>query len=641
MKVGECPSCRAPVEFRPGAGQIKVCEFCQTVVFRGELNLESRGKVAELTDTESPLRLNLSGRYSGTPFTVSGRIQKSNSTGLWDEWCLSFEDERTGWLAESEGEWKLLFPLSHVAPPRVESLHVLQPFSLRDKTFIVEEVGAAHTVSAQGQLPSFHAEHTYVDATGPSGAFCTLDQADGVCEAYIGTFVSLADLGFDESELSPTPRREALRHARCTECNGPLDLKAPDATQRVGCPFCGALLEVQHGALAFLELLKKPPVEPLIPLGAQGALHEPTKPQSGGPAPAPAPTWTCLAFLMRSCTVEGTKYPWQEYLLWNQRRGFRWLMHQNGHWTWLSPVAAGELAFVDGRVKCAGETFRAYQAVYATTEYVMGECYWQVRSGEVALATEFISPPNSINVDQTDHEATVTYGTLVDAAVLEKAFSLRKKLPPRKGLASAQVNQHLVKSREAWTWAVIWGLVLVGLMFVFSVMGNTDVYFNGRFEIPPQAASGSPEAQQFSEPFDIKASVPLEIIVSDRSLANSWVGVSVDLVNIQTNEVIAVYGEPSFYSGVDEGERWSEGSALVSQSTDVVEAGRYLVRVTPTFDAAHPEGFTVMVRADDTVGFCGPLLILLCLLVLPIYHSMRANEFETAKWNDSVFQASA
>ena len=81
MKVGDCPSCRAPVEFRPGAGQVKICEYCQTVVFRGEVNLESLGKVAQLVDTESPLKLGIGGRYSGTPFTVAGRVQKSNPTG--------------------------------------------------------------------------------------------------------------------------------------------------------------------------------------------------------------------------------------------------------------------------------------------------------------------------------------------------------------------------------------------------------------------------------------------------------------------------------------------------------------------------------------------------------------------------------
>ena len=41
MRVGDCPSCRAPVEFRPGAGKVKVCDYCHTVVLRGEANLES------------------------------------------------------------------------------------------------------------------------------------------------------------------------------------------------------------------------------------------------------------------------------------------------------------------------------------------------------------------------------------------------------------------------------------------------------------------------------------------------------------------------------------------------------------------------------------------------------------------------
>jgi LSD1 subclass zinc finger protein len=211
MKVGDCPSCRAPVEFRPGAGQVKVCEYCHTVVFRGEVKLESLGKVAELMDTQSPLKVGLSGRYSGTPFTVAGRIQKSNATGTWDEWFLQFEDERQGWLAESEGEWKILFPMVNVAPPKCEALQVLGSFTLRDETFVVEEKAAATTLAAEGQLPDFNREHLYVDATGPKGIFCTLDEAGGQVEAFVGSFTTLKALGFDPSDLEPTPKKEALR----------------------------------------------------------------------------------------------------------------------------------------------------------------------------------------------------------------------------------------------------------------------------------------------------------------------------------------------------------------------------------------------------------------------------------------------
>jgi LSD1 subclass zinc finger protein len=636
MKVGDCPSCRAPVEFRPGAGQVKICEYCQTVVFRGEVNLESLGKVSQLVDTESPLHLGISGRYSGTPFTVAGRIQKSNPTGTWDEWYLEFEDERQGWLAESEGEWKLLFPLTNVAAPKVGTLEVLGSFTLRDKTFVVEEKNQAETVSAEGQLPDFNRTHSYVDATGPKGVFCTLDEAGGTTEAFVGNFVTLKALGFDPNDLSPTPKRAALRQARCTQCNGPLELKAPDAARRVACPYCGALLEVQGGALNFLEMLEKPPFEPRVPLGATGKLHDPTDDKATGDAPE----WTCLAFLVRSCEVEGTRYPWDEYLLWNKVEGFRWLMHSNGHWTWLKPIPAGEVALSFRMARYGGQGFRGYQEVFAGTDYVAGECYWQVTAGERAQAREFVAPPRSINIDQTATEATFTLGAMIEGSLVEKTFGLKTKLNPAVGIAPAQVNPFSKKSSESWTFAALWAGALLVLVMAFAMIGTTDQYYSGTFSVPPGAAPGSPEAQRFSEPFEVKKSVPLEVAVKAPGLSNNWLGVSIDLVNEKTNEVISVYAEPSYYSGTTDGESWSEGSNDQTKSVDVVEAGTYVLRTTPSYEPSRATDFGVVVSADDGAGVACPLLIFLMLLLLPIYYTLRANGFETAKWNDAVFQSS-
>lgn len=634
MKVGDCPSCRAPVEFRAGAGLVKVCEYCQTVVFRGDRRLESLGKVAALVDTESPLKVGLQGRYSGTPFQVAGRVQKSNGAGTWDEWYLRFEDEREGWLAESEGEWKLLFPMANVTPPPVGDLQPLGTFTLREKAFVVEERNSAETVSAEGQLPAFNARHDYVDATGPKGVFCTLDEAGDKTEAFIGSFVTLSALGFDAAELAPTPKRAALRQARCTNCNGALELKAPDAAKRVGCPYCGALLQVQGGELSFLELLEKPPRPPKLPLGATGQLHDPTLPASSGAAP----TWTCIAHLVRSCTVEGTRYPWDEYLLWNQAEGFRWLMDSNGHWTWLRPIPAGEVELGFREAKYGGQKYRQYQSVYVTTEFVAGECYWEVRAGELAQAGEFIAPPRSVNVDLTTNEATLTCGVLVDAAELERAFKL-KPLPAPTGIAPAQLNVYAQKAGELWRWTGAWIVALVGLMLVFAAMGNSDVYYRGAFTVPPGVAAGSPEAQRFSEPFEVKQAVPLEVQVTATGLSNNWLGVSVDLVNEKTSEVVSVYAEPSYYSGVTDGERWSEGSTEQTKSTDVVEAGTWVLRTTPSFEPSRAVDYEVKVKADDGPGVC-PCFIFLLLLLAPLYYATRANGFETAKWNEAVFQTS-
>jgi hypothetical protein len=337
--------------------------------------------------------------------------------------------------------------------------------------------------------------------------------------------------------------------------------------------------------------------------------------------------------------VEGTRYSWEEYLLWNSHQGFRWLMNANQHWTWLRPIAAGEVTLQFRHAKYRGEAYKAFQEVYAVTDYVVGECYWTATVGETAKAAEFVAPPFSLNLDQTASEATLTHGALLERQVLEQAFKLKGKLGPPQGIAPAQVNPFRAKAGEAWAWAGLWAAALVGLIVVFSALGHTATYYQGHFSVAPGAASGSPEAQRFSEAFEVRDKVPLEVTVRAPGLSNNWLGVSVDLVKEDTGEVVSVYAEPSYYSGVEGGESWSEGSRSSSKQTDVVEPGRYVLRATPAFDPGRAVDFDVEVRADDGAGVFCPLSIFFLLLLAPLYYTLRSSGFETRRWNDAVFQS--
>ena len=57
-----CPSCGAPVEFKVSSSLVTVCEFCHSLVARGDRKLEDLGKVAALVETNSPLELGATGR---------------------------------------------------------------------------------------------------------------------------------------------------------------------------------------------------------------------------------------------------------------------------------------------------------------------------------------------------------------------------------------------------------------------------------------------------------------------------------------------------------------------------------------------------------------------------------------------------
>ena len=183
------------------------------------------------------------------------------------------------------------------------------------------------------------------------------------------------------------------------------------------------------------------------------------------------------------------------------------------------------------------------------------------------------------------------------------------------------------------------GAVLITLIIAFSMLGTTEQYFSGSFSVPHGVSPGSPESQRFSAPFEVKKSVPLEVTVNAQGLSNNWLGISIDLVNEKTNEVISVYAEPSYYSGTTDGESWSEGSNTQSKSTDVVDKGTYVIRTTPTFEPSRETDYSVTVAADDGAGLGCPLMLFLLLLGLPLYYALRANGFDTARWNDAVFQA--
>src|SRR5262245_5805712 len=117
-----CPACGAPIAFKMGTSVVVICEFCQSVVARGDRKLEDLGKVAALVDTGSPLDIGLRGVYQGVPFELTGRAQLGHEAGgMWDEWYAAFQDGRWGWLAEAQGRFYLTFqqtlPEQALIPP--------------------------------------------------------------------------------------------------------------------------------------------------------------------------------------------------------------------------------------------------------------------------------------------------------------------------------------------------------------------------------------------------------------------------------------------------------------------------------------------------------------------------------------------
>jgi hypothetical protein len=98
------------------------------------------------------------------------------------------------------------------------------------------------------------------------------------------------------------------------------------------------------------------------------------------------------------------------------------------------------------------------------------------------------------------------------------------------------------------------------------------------------------------------------------------------LVNVASGDVVTVDGAMEYYSGVEDGESWSEGKEYDTEVAGPVRPGQYVLRLETSHGGSGEVGLTVRVRQGvfRFVHFGYALLALgLPFLILGIYSSAR------------------
>jgi hypothetical protein len=212
-----CPVCGAPVRFTSPA-PYTVCAYCNSLLVRRDVSLESLGRVASVPDDFSPFKLGTSGTFEKQPFTLVGRIRKTWSEGSWNEWCALFPERRLGWLAEAQGDLVMTFerpgaldeqqlgPLDRLNPDAIVPLD--------GRRFQVSDIKQVQCAAAEGELASFAldlAPMTCIDLRGPGVSFATLERSDRL-HVFIGRFIEFEECRFTGlrqmdgwSSTSPSP----------------------------------------------------------------------------------------------------------------------------------------------------------------------------------------------------------------------------------------------------------------------------------------------------------------------------------------------------------------------------------------------------------------------------------------------------
>jgi hypothetical protein len=420
------------------------------------------------------------------------------------------------------------------------------------------------------------------------------------------------------------PAAPQVKAVNCPKCGAAIALRTFGKAETVVCDSCHSILDAQDPNLKILQTFQAAVGEapPLIPLGRRGKLR--------------GVDYEVTGFQRRSTEVEGIRYIWHEYVLFNPYKGFRYLTEYHGHWNDVSPCKMLPTIPFPGAERAAylGETYKHFQTCTASTDYVVGEFPWQVRVGEKAEVTDLVSPPRVLSSEKTGNEVTWSIGEYLYGKEVWQAFSLQGDPPPAVGVYENQPSPAHESVSAVWGAFAAFLLALIVLMIGFAVFvaGDKQV-FAGSYLAGP--ASSKSEASFVTDVFELTGRVSNVEVATTADVNNSWIYLNYALINQDTGQAWDFGREVSYYHGRDSDGSWSEGGPKDSVVVPSVPAGHYYLRIEPEVDPQHPKiGYAVVVKRDVPVfGIYG--LAFLALLLPAVASTWRWLNFERMRWAES------
>lgn len=420
--------------------------------------------MGELFEDFSPLQLTATGKFQHKHFTLVGRLQYRYAQGTWTEWVAVFDDGTSASLSEDNGAFvfSTAFTSQSVIPAAAQ-FEVAHTTAINGKTYSIAANHSVSLISAQGEfpkLPPLNASFNMVELRGDQGDVISIDYGSEPPALTSGRAVLLEDLQL-KGLKDEHAKTESGQQFACPNCAASLQVTLA-STKSLTCRSCNSIIDVSQGVAGQLShALQTEPVAPLIALGSTGQLQ--------------GVAWQLVGFQHRmgyEVDDPDEHFGWTEYLLYNQKRGFTFLVDSSEGWSLATPTTGAPTLSPNGST--ATYLSKKYTQKYsykAETQYVAGEFYWRVERGQQSSNTDFQKGEVLLSREETPKEVTWSMGSKLSSAAVAKSFKLSD------GAQEGGSGNDIFKAADAKPMSSIAGigcgtiilLILILLTFLFLI----------------------------------------------------------------------------------------------------------------------------------------------------------------------------
>lgn len=435
----------------------------------------------------------------------------------------------------------------------------------------------------------------------------------------------------------------------CPNCGGPVEFRGFGHALTVVCPQCLSVLDASSPLLKIVQGAQDAASRrtPQIPLGTRGKF--------GGAA------WEMIGFQTRGVEEDGVIYEWEEYLLFNPYKGFRYLTCYQDHWNFVTPVESlPERRAVGGRpaVFFEGNLYRHFSGAMARTVFVLGEFPWRVKVADEVQADDFVHPPSVLSSETTSDEVTWSKGEYTAGADIWKAFALPGSAPRPQGVYLNQPSPFEGKVSGSWGLFLLMEFALIVIAILFGILSRNETVLDEHYKYST-ADSGEPSF--VTKVFEITGRTANAELIIHTNLINNWAYFNLALIDETTGDAFDFGREVSYYTGVDSDGSWTEGGQSSTATIPHVAPGRYYLRVEPEMEGSveppvtpakaapaaanqrRPPPVKVntvyyeIILKHDVPGYGWFWLAALLLLIPPIFSTIRSAAFEGRRWSTSDY----